>query len=109
MKYRLLNKDEVLKKYGEKVLNNILELIHTLQSTYPKVQCGLNYTTPFELVLSLILAAQCKDERVNMVRPILTNTYPTAKDIYNAGVDNVYNIIQFIIVINFFIHFIFLF
>ena len=82
MKYRLLNKDEVLK------------LINTLQITYPKVQCGLNYTTPFELVLSLILAAQCKDERVNMVRPILTNTYPTAKDIYNAGVDNVYNIIR---------------
>lgn len=82
MKYTLLNKDEVLK------------LIDILQSTYPEVKCGLDYTTPFELVLSLILAAQCKDERVNEVRPRLTQAYPTPQAIYDAGVDKVYAIIR---------------
>lgn len=82
MKYKLLNKEEVL------------GLIAKLESLYPDVKCGLDYTTPFELTLSLILAAQCKDERVNDVRPYLTNAYPTAQDICNAGVDKVYSIIR---------------
>lgn len=82
MKYRLLNKEEII---------NILQL---LQKTYPNPICGLEYSSPFELMLSLILAAQCTDERVNIIRPQLTKTYPTPKDIQKAGISNVYNIIK---------------
>lgn len=82
MRYKLLNKDEI---------TNVIQI---LQETYPAPQCGLEYTNPFELMLSLILAAQCTDERVNIIRPKLTEIYPTPKDIQNAGIAKVYEIIK---------------
>lgn len=82
MRYRLLNKQE------------IPVVLESLQNAYPKPKCGLDYTTPFELLLSLILAAQCTDVRVNMIRPNLTNKYPTPYDIANLSYSEVYNIIK---------------
>lgn len=82
MKYKLLNKVE------------ISEVLQILQKTYPKPNCGLEYSNPFELMLSLILAAQCTDERVNIIRPLLTKSYPTPKDIIEAGTNKIYNIIK---------------
>lgn len=72
----------------------ITEVLDVLKETYPAPKCGLNYSTPFELMLSLILAAQCTDERVNIVRPQLTLNYPTPQDILNAGQSKVYDIIK---------------
>lgn len=82
MKYRLLNKSE------------IATVLDTLYTMYPTPICGLKYNTPFELMLSLILAAQCTDERVNVIRPRLTEKYPTPQDIVSAGVKEVYKIIK---------------
>lgn len=82
MRYRLLNKEE------------ITSVIQKLQIAYPEPQCGLKYSTSFELMLSLILAAQCTDERVNIIRPKLTEQYPTPNDIKNAGIEKIYNIIK---------------
>ena len=82
MKYRLLNKSE------------IATVLDTLYTMYPTPICGLKYNTPFELMLSLILAAQCTDERVNVIRPRLTQKYPTPQDIVSAGVKKVYEIIK---------------
>lgn len=82
MKYKLLNKDE------------ITLVLDTLYTMYPTPVCGLKYNSPFELTLSLILAAQCTDERVNQVRPRLTEKYPTHQDIVSAGVKEVYGIIK---------------
>lgn len=82
MKYRLLNKQE---------LPTVLEI---LQNTYPSSKCGLDYTNAFELLLSLILAAQCTDIRVNMIRPNLTDKYPSPEDIAKLSYSDVYNIIK---------------
>ena len=82
MKYKLLTKEQ------------IPLVLKTLQYTYPTPKCGLDYQTPFELLLSLILAAQCTDIRVNMIRPILTDKYPTPYDIANLSYKQVYNIIK---------------
>ena len=82
LRYKLLNKDEI---------SVVLDI---LQNTYPKPKCGLDYSTPFELLLSLILAAQCTDIRVNMIRPTLTNIYPTPYDIAKLSYNQVYNIIK---------------
>lgn len=82
MKYKLLNKDE------------ITLVLDTLYTMYPTPVCGLKYDSPFELMLSLILAAQCTDERVNQVRPHLTEKYPTSQDIVSAGAKEVYEIIK---------------
>lgn len=82
MKYRLLNKDEI---------SNVL---NTLTNTYPSPKCGLDYTNTFELLLSLILAAQCTDLRVNQIRPLLTNKYPTPADIAKLDKKDIYDIIK---------------
>lgn len=82
MRYKLLNKDD------------IPIVIKILQENYPKSKCGLDYTNAFELLLSLILAAQCTDIRVNMIRPNLTDKYPTPKDIAKLSYSDVYNIIK---------------
>ena len=79
-----------------KLLNNteIKDFLQCLKNMYPDIKCGLDYANAFELTISLILAAQCKDERVNLVRPILTGYYPTPKDICDAGFQKVYNIVK---------------
>ena len=82
MKYKLLSKEQI---------PLVLEILH---SAYPAPKCGLDYKNPFELLLSLILAAQCTDIRVNMIRPILTNKYPTPYDIAKLSYKEVYDIIK---------------
>jgi len=82
MRYRLLNKDE------------ITSVLNTLTNTYPTPKCGLDYNSPFELLISLILAAQCTDIRVNQIRPMLTNKYPTPEVISKLNKKKIYDIIK---------------
>jgi endonuclease-3 len=49
-----------------------------LAEEYPDAHCALNFSTPLELLVATILAAQCTDERVNSVTPALFQAYPTA-------------------------------
>jgi len=55
-------------------------IIKILRKTYPDARLALNFTTPLELLIALILAAQCTDERVNQVTAELFRKYRTAKD-----------------------------
>lgn len=82
LSYKLLNKENI---------QNVLDI---LVKTYPEVKCGLDYTTPFELVISLILAAQCTDKRVNIIRPILTEKYPTPADVSKLEINEIYSYIK---------------
>lgn len=68
--------------------------VKLLREKYPDPPCGLIYTSAFELTLSLILAAQCRDEVVNVIRPKLTEKYPTPEAIRNAGINEVFKIIK---------------
>lgn len=54
-----------------------VQIIEILKSTYPDAQVTLDYTNPFGLLVSTILAAQCTDERVNQVTPALFARYPS--------------------------------
>lgn len=47
----------------------VVELINVLKDTYKDAKCSLNFTTPFELLVAVILSAQCTDERVNKTTP----------------------------------------
>lgn len=55
-------------------INSILEI---LSKTYPDAKCALNFTSPYELLISTILSAQCTDVRVNMVTSELYKEYNT--------------------------------
>jgi len=63
----------------------VTRIVRTLRKTYPDVRLALDYTTPLDLLISLILAAQCTDVRVNQVMAGLRVKYPTARDW--AGLD----------------------
>jgi endonuclease-3 len=56
-----------------------------LEQAYPDAACALRFTTPLELLVATILAAQCTDERVNQVTESLFRRYRTAADY--AGAD----------------------
>lgn len=75
-----------LKKENNKIklLTNkeVIELLSILEKDYSDAKCGLDFESPLELTVSLILAAQCTDKRVNMIRPILFNKYP---DVYSLA------------------------
>jgi endonuclease-3 len=51
-----------------------------LARTYPDAHCLLNYSTPVEILVATILAAQCTDARVNMTTPALFKKFRSAKD-----------------------------
>lgn len=60
------------------------EVIELLKKQYPDAICSLEYTDPFQLLVSTRLAAQCTDARVNMVTPALFAKYPTPEAMATA-------------------------
>jgi endonuclease-3 len=60
-------------------------MTRTLALAYPDAHCELDFTTPLELIVAVVLSAQCTDKRVNEVTPALFARYPAAADY--AGAD----------------------
>lgn len=56
------------------------EILKRLRKKYPEAKCELDFTTPLELAIGAILAAQCTDKRVNMVTKELFKKYRCAAD-----------------------------
>ena len=54
------------------------EILLRLKEEYPDSTCALNYKTSLQLLVAVILSAQCTDKRVNMVTPELFRRYPDA-------------------------------
>ena len=54
----------------------------------------LEYETPYQLLVAVILSAQCTDERVNEATPALFEAYPTVGDLATASPDEIYPYIQ---------------
>lgn len=57
--------------------DNIKKVLDILSETYEGAKCGLEYKSPYELLVSTILSAQCTDERVNIVTKELYKEYNT--------------------------------
>lgn len=66
--------------------NKNIEIIEILKKTYPDAKCSLDFTTPFELVVAVMLSAQCTDERVNKVTPTIFNKYNKPQDFANMDI-----------------------
>ncbi len=60
----------------------------------PVAETELNYTTPYELLVAVILSAQCTDKRVNLVTPSLFAAYPTVEDMAKADANEIYEYIK---------------
>jgi endonuclease-3 len=63
----------------------VIKIIATLKKTHPDAKLALDFTNPLELLISLILAAQCRDDLVNTVTPALFKKYKTAADYAKAN------------------------
>ncbi|MBC3887668.1 endonuclease III [Acetobacterium paludosum] len=61
------------------------QVLATLESLYGLEKCGLDFDTPFELLIATILSAQCTDVRVNIVTKDLFRCYNTPKTILLLG------------------------
>lgn len=61
---------------------------------YKDAQTELRYTNLYELLVSVMLSAQCTDKRVNIVTPTLFKVYPNTKELSNAKIENVVEIIK---------------
>ena len=70
------------------------KVISYFEQTMPEVETELVYENPFQLLVAVILSAQCTDKRVNMVTPSLFQSYPTAESMSLASVDEVYEHIK---------------
>ena len=60
----------------------------------PVAETELHYTTPFELLVAVILSAQCTDKRVNMITPRLFRQYPTAEIMARAEVEDIFELVR---------------
>ncbi len=63
-----------------------LEILKRLKKTYPKATIALTYGNHFQLLVAVMLSAQCTDKKVNEVTPALFKKYKTARDFARADV-----------------------
>ena len=75
-------------RLGRERLRKVLVIIGEI---YPDAHCELDYQTPFQLLVAVILSAQTTDKSVNKVTPQLWQHYPTIADLAAANVVDVEN------------------
>ncbi|MBQ9164142.1 MAG: endonuclease III [Bacteroidaceae bacterium] len=69
-------------------------VISYFESTMPDVSSELAYTTPFQLLVAVVLSAQCTDKRVNMVTPALFSAFPTAESMSESTEEEIFSYIK---------------
>ena len=73
---------------------DVEQIVKILKQTYPEAKCSLDFNTPFELVVAVMLSAQCTDERVNKVTPALFERCKTIEDFANIDIKELENLIH---------------
>ena len=68
--------------------------IEKLDGLFPDAQTELHYDTPFQLLVAVILSAQCTDKRVNIVTPELFKRFPTSAEMAKASEEEIYRYIK---------------
>ena len=68
--------------------------IEYFQGKYPEAKTELEYDNPFELVVAVILSAQCTDKRVNIITPLLMSKYPDPESMAKAGPEEIFEYIK---------------
>ena len=70
------------------------KVIQRFQETVPVAETELHYRTPYELLVAVILSAQCTDKRVNMITPPFFVRFPTAEMLAEATSEEVFDLIR---------------
>ena len=61
-----------------------------LEQAYPAAATELHFSSPYELLVAVMLSAQCTDKRVNMVTPALFKAFPTVQDMAAATPEQIF-------------------
>ena len=77
-----------------KTKKETIEIIKILKEYYPDATCSLDFTTPFEMMVSVMLSAQCTDERVNKTTPSLFKEYNTPEKVSSMDIKELERIIH---------------
>lgn len=70
------------------------KVIQYFQEHMPIAETELDYVDPYELLVAVILSAQCTDKRVNMITPALFQAYPSPYDLARATPEDVFEFIR---------------
>ena len=73
---------------------NAKEIVRLLRKAYPDATCSLDFKTPFQLVVAVMLSAQCTDERVNKTTPKLFERCKTVEDFANIDIKELEELIH---------------
>jgi endonuclease-3 len=79
---------------GDEKRKRASEILSILKNEYPNAGPLLHYSSPFQLLIATILAAQCTDERVNAVTPELFGRYPDPQALAAAELPEIEKIIR---------------
>ncbi len=77
-----------------KIQERYNNIINWFKTNMPIAETELNYETPFQLLIAVILSAQCTDKRVNMITPALFEAYPSPEVLAAATPDAVFELIR---------------
>lgn len=69
-------------------------IVDWFRANVPVAQSELKFRDPYELIVSVVLSAQCTDKRVNMVTPGLFKAYPTPRELADAPVEEILGLIR---------------
>ncbi len=69
-------------------------VISWFQTNMPIAKTELHYRNAYELLVAVILSAQCTDKRVNMITPAVFNRFPNAKSMSESSVDEIFALIK---------------
>jgi len=70
------------------------KLVQILKNTYPDATCSLDFETPFQLVVAVMLSAQCTDEKVNKTTPILFEKCKSIQDFADIDITELEKLIH---------------
>lgn len=74
--------------------NNIDKILNYFDNKFPNAKCELEYSSPYQLLVAVILSAQCTDKRVNQVAETLFKLAPTPEKMLELGEENLKKIIH---------------
>ncbi len=77
-----------------KIKERYEQVIHYFLENQPEAQTELNYTNPFQLLVAVILSAQCTDKRVNIVTPAIFKDFPTPEKLAQTTFDDLFPYIR---------------
>ena len=74
--------------------SDVINFVELLKKTYPDATCSLDFETPFQMVVAVMLSAQCTDERVNKTTPELFKRCKTIQDFVDIDIKELEEIVH---------------